>query len=439
MRAGGPLVAQVGGVLGLRIVSLLASLVASILAARALGPALRGELAVMIALPALVAAVALLGLDMANMSFAGRTPTSHTTVARYSLAYAAIMGAGLVLAGLVGSSAFPAIRLGLDPAPFAAAIALTPMLLATALLSASEAGRGRAVRVAGATALATAGYAAAIVVVTALRLASPDALFIGFALSQVLLGAFLLLSSAPCGRSETPGAVPLREYVAFGLRADLAAIAMLLLLRIDVPMIQLLAGPREVGVYATALPMAEALLLLPTAVTLFVAPRTARGQMDAEQAARVAAATLLLTLAGGVVLAAAAPLVIPALFGQAFEAATPVLWVLLPGVVLLASSRILQVHLIAGGRFRFATFAAVAALAVCVVLELLLVPRLGAMGAAAASSVAYLVFAVAMATRMRAGLRSLTGVPLRPAALARHLVERAASIVRGLRSGGPVE
>jgi O-antigen/teichoic acid export membrane protein len=99
---------------------------------------------------------------------------------------------------------------------------------------------------------------------------------------------------------------------------------------------------------------------------------------------------LLLTAAVALVLGAVAPFAIPLVFGDDFDGAATPLLLLLPGAVAYAPVAILVVYLsVRRGRPRLSLIVSLAAMALTLVSALLLIPRYGGAGAAAASTIGY--------------------------------------------------
>jgi O-antigen/teichoic acid export membrane protein len=111
------------------------------------------------------------------------------------------------------------------------------------------------------------------------------------------------------------------------------------------------------------------------------------------------------TAAAAALLVLAYPLVL-LLFGQEFRASVLPLIVLLPGAVAMSHSRVLAGDLMARGRVDVTMRIALVALGVNVAANLLLIPGLGALGAALASTISY---SVNLLLRLRAYCR-LAGV-----------------------------
>jgi len=131
------------------------------------------------------------------------------------------------------------------------------------------------------------------------------------------------------------------------------------------------------------------------------AERTAAGERDqlAAQAMRVA---LGATAVAAAVLALLAGPVLAWLFGGRYAASAPALRALLPGIVAFAPGAVLAGDFIGRGRPVWNAHASLLTVLVNVACGLWWIPRLGAVGASLASTVAYAAGATAMVLRFRA-------------------------------------
>ena len=122
--------------------------------------------------------------------------------------------------------------------------------------------------------------------------------------------------------------------------------------------------------------------------------------------------TILLAAIGAGLLAIAAPVVVPLVFGSEFRGSVDALWLLLPGTVALTGSKVLTGYIFSQGRPLVNTGITVLALAVTLVADLTLIPAFGVNGAAAASSLTYVAhFAAALvAYRLISGQPALDAV-----------------------------
>jgi O-antigen/teichoic acid export membrane protein len=117
--------------------------------------------------------------------------------------------------------------------------------------------------------------------------------------------------------------------------------------------------------------------------------------MEADKGAQVAAVacrnTLVVAAAAAAGLGAVAPLAVPIVFGDAFSPAIRAIFWLIPGIIALSGAKVLSSYIFSQGRMAVTSLVALVTLAGTVMFDLLLIPRFGISGAAAASSIAYSV------------------------------------------------
>jgi O-antigen/teichoic acid export membrane protein len=189
-----------------------------------------------------------------------------------------------------------------------------------------------------------------------------------------------------------------RSVAAYGMRGQVGGVMTLLNLRLDFILLQLLAGPAVLGVYAIASKFAELVKVPGMALTYVLYPRFAREgtATAAADARRLMPRATLLTTGVSVALLGAAGVVIPAIYGAAFEPAVVPAQVILLGLALDGLGGVITGFLYGAGRPGLNSWAMAAGLLVTVALDVILIPRYGATGAAAASAVAYVTSTVAL-------------------------------------------
>ena len=209
----------------------------------------------------------------------------------------------------------------------------------------------------------------------------------------------------------------LAETVRYGARAWLGGLAHLLNARVDQVLLGLLASQAALGAYAVAVNASEVLFYLPSAVASALLPAVARGGGAAgvERTLRVFRVVILLTAVAVGVAATLGPVLLPLIFGAAYRGAVePFLW-LLPSAIGFVASAVFSNALLASGAPALSSLGPVISLTVGVTLDLLLIPQLGASGAAIAASAALLCggTAAAVAYGVRSGLRPAALIPRR--------------------------
>src|SRR5215213_679078 len=183
-----------------------------------------------------------------------------------------------------------------------------------------------------------------------------------------------------------------RTVCAFGARGQVGNLLSLLNFRLDFVLLGALTGPGVVGSYAIASKFAELLRLPSLSLFWVLYPRFAKDRA-AEAVARARwflPRAGLLTLCGALPLAALAEFVIPELYGTAFQPAVVPAQILLLGLSLEGISGVIMAFLYGQGRPGLNSLVTGGGLIVTIVLDLLLIPRYGATGAAWASTAAYL-------------------------------------------------
>lgn len=183
-----------------------------------------------------------------------------------------------------------------------------------------------------------------------------------------------------------------KQIASYGLRGQVGGFITLLNLRLDFAILGAMAGPAVLGSYAVASKYAELLRLPGTALTWVFYPRLAK--LAESEAASVARRMIRPTLLG--ILVAAIPIflltspVMRLLYGEQFGPAVAPARVLLAGMLLAGASGVASAYLYGRGTPGLNSIVLGIGLVITVVLDLLLIPAHGALGAAAASTAAYL-------------------------------------------------
>jgi len=215
--------------------------------------------------------------------------------------------------------------------------------------------------------------------------------------------ALALLSSmlVRLGASFWPrwNSLVMKTTLKFGLRSYVGNVLQFFNYRLDVFLVNFFLGSASVGIYTVAVAMAEMLWYLPNAVGFVIFPKAANTSAEAMNrfTPRVFRITLMLTAAGAVVLALIGKPFIEIVYSPAFASAYGPMLALLPGVVLLGGGKVLTNEIAGRGYPQYNSIASGVSLVLTIGLDLLLIPTLGVLGAAIASSVAYVaIFILAL-------------------------------------------
>jgi O-antigen/teichoic acid export membrane protein len=377
---------------GASVVSAAGFLVASIVLARALGPEGRGSVAFVTVLALLTARTVKVGLGPATSILVAERPAARPTLLSNLLGFSLVsglVGAALVTGGL--------LVLGVEPAGIDGELLV---LLVGAIIAASLVddafliGCGRLRPAAAITASGGWLYAASVVLVALTAGIRVETALAAWIAGHLLWAALLVGVGARAEGIAVPRVGLLVESIRFGVRAWAGSISQFLNARLDQILVGVIASSATLGLYAVAVNAAEMLLFLPNAVATALLPTLARMGPESEavqRTLRTFRSSLLVTLATIVVAGACGWVLIPVVFGEAFEGSVEPFLLLLPGAVGYAALSIFGNALLAARAPGLASTSRVTALGAGLALDLLLIPVLGASGAAAAASAAFLV------------------------------------------------
>lgn len=161
--------------------------------------------------------------------------------------------------------------------------------------------------------------------------------------------------------------------------------------RSDIWIVTYFLTKKEVGNYVLATGLAQFVWVLPIALNSLIFPGTASGRSSFEQIRDWSIFGFLIVAAGCLIGAPLAPLVIPFVYGQDFADAALLFILLAPGIALFSLSKTYAGYLAGIGMLNRNLAASVAGFLVSILLNFLLIPSIGAAGAAIASTVSYMV------------------------------------------------
>lgn len=387
-----PVVANVAA----RIAALASLAVATLIVARAGGPPAVGIYALLRVLPGLAGVLASCGLPSASAFFLAG-PTTNDRRLRPTIVGIALSGSVLgTVAWMAGAPVlhrlfFPSLSTGLVAMAGLAVLTQLPVANAKGCCQGSD-------DLAGANwiiMLEELVFVAAYPLLRALGVHGHAAVLAALVVTDVATASWGWARLARRGffrHRARPSLGLARRVCGFGLRGQLGGFLSLLNLRLDFVVLGALAGAGAVGTYAIASKFAELLRLAPMAYTYVLYPRFAR----TPKGAAVAEARVLIRRVGVFTAAAAVPLglaavvLLPFFYGDAFRPAIVPTQILLFGLAGEGLAGVITGFLYGRGRPGLNSLSVGVGLVVTVILDVALVPRWGAIGAATASAAAYL-------------------------------------------------
>ncbi len=195
-----------------------------------------------------------------------------------------------------------------------------------------------------------------------------------------------------------------RTSLRFGFDAYLANLLWALMLRIDGFLLGAMRGAERVGYYSVAVLLAEILWYFPSSLTLAMSRRVSADPQGEALAltCRASRMGLWFVASGSMVVTLVAAPMIRLVYGEAFLPAVRPLWILLPGVTAIAVAKPLSLFYTQHkGSPRVNAWLSGVAVTVNIGLNILWIPEFGPSGAAAASTVSYLLVTVLLLLRIR--------------------------------------
>jgi O-antigen/teichoic acid export membrane protein len=367
--------------------------VAVLIVARGLGPAGRGTVAFITVAALVVAHVSGLGVGEATTVLSARHPARRPVLLANALSF--FLGSGFVAATL----AFLGLALsGIEPAGVGTP-ELVILWLGIISCAAGEAGYSflvgveRLRQLAVITGCASWVYAGLVFVLWVGPGLTVGRAALAWTATEALRAVVLISLSSRGTILGLPDRRLLIEEIGFGLRLWIGSLARFLNFRTDQILMGFIATEAALGFYAVAVNVSEVLLYLPSSAATALLPLIARTEpaRRCPETLRAFRSVIFVTAAGVAVAALLGPVLLPAVFGDAFdESVIPFLW-LLPGTFGYAASAVFSNALVGSSSPGLSSLGPIVSLALGFALDLALIPPFGATGAAAAASAAFLV------------------------------------------------
>jgi O-antigen/teichoic acid export membrane protein len=379
------------GTFGANLAAAVLSLGNVLIVARTLGASGRGQVAFLIAVSTLTTWVASIGIQQANANIGGKRSETVPRLATNSVLWALALGLASTLLVSAVVAIFPGAGGPVDPLLLTVTLVFVPSTLVKLFLQylLQSHYHFTITNVAW-----VAGPAISVVVNTTLAvlgLLTVEASIAIWLAGQTFSAALLSWYVARHFGFGRPDRALARESASFGLKTHIGELAALGNYRADQWFVGAMAGSRELGRYSIAVAWAELLFYIPGVIALLQRPDLVRA--DPTSALRIAGQSIrrgaLLSLVAASVLIITAPLLCVTVFGADFRGSIDDLRVLALGGVGIATSVLLGNALIAQRRPLLAAAADATALVVTLALDILLIPGLGGLGAAIATTVAY--------------------------------------------------
>jgi O-antigen/teichoic acid export membrane protein len=324
-----------------------ASLVVSgVAAARLLGPQQRGNLALLVLLPTILAKLGGLGIPLALPFFVARAPASAATIARLVFPIALLQAIVCVAIHATILLLILGHRMGDLQVPALLTLITVPTLLAFDYSLGLFQGLGRFGAFNLFRGLPASLYAFGVFGLLVLGAGNLLTVTLVLVLSGFLVVPIcLLICLSGMPRRTRTGALPSRSQIArFGLKGLFGGVSPIESFRLDQAIVGLLLSPAALGLYVVALAFTNLPRFVSQSIGFVAYPHIAgKSDRGGEWAALRSFFlwSMALTIPVVVALVVAAGLLVPFFFGESFNPAIPVVRILLVGSLFLAARRIL--------------------------------------------------------------------------------------------------
>ena len=406
-----PFAVQIGWTLAVRLLMTGNSVIAGIIVARWLGADGLGQLGVINVTVAMVVQLGSAGLPSANTYFIAKDKSQLPSVAINSLFFATIVGTLLAFAlTLIGQQRPDWFGFILPDLIRIAAISI-PFQLVTLIglnifLALGDVRRFNLLDLAGQSFVLINALIVLIIfnsgLMTLITLNTAAAVAVGVI---IIVLVAMYATKLRTGTSWRIDLKLLGRMLGYGLKFHISILAAALMFRADLLVVNHFHGAAAAGVYTVASQVAMMLMMLPGVIATLLFPRiTAEQDLRGEITSRITRHTVFVML---LICLIAVPFsfLLPVLYGAAFSDATVQLLILLPGVYLVGIQSVFAQHFNAIGLPPAIPALWLTTLLVHVSLLFILVPPLGARGAALASLISYVI----IFTLMLIYFRSNTG------------------------------
>lgn len=382
--------------MGSKIVVLSLGLVISILLARGLGPEGRGYYTLAILYPTLIVTFINFGLGSSSVYYIAQGKHTLKEVFSTDTMISLTLGVVGIVIGLLLPLLFPSRIFPDVPQRFLLiALLLVPLNLFSGQVGTQVLLGARRISEFN---LSTIINNLAFVILLAVSLLVVKADVMGAVSANILSTAFfcillfILVYRIAGGFSFKFSRAYLRDAISYGSKTYLGSIISFLNYRIELFMLGIMMPAAALGYYSVAVGLAERLWLVSQSAAMLIFPTIAAEQDEGKRnqfTPVISRNVLLITFLGALAFFLISPWLITLLYSESFQQTIQLFRILLPGVVFLSGSRVLANDIAGRGKPLLNTYVGGFGLLIQVGMNLVLIPRYGAAGSAAATSLTY--------------------------------------------------
>lgn len=372
----------------------LLSMVSQIIITRVLGPAGKGLYAFLVQIPTVLVPLCSLGLNYANTYYIAKDPANGKKAVGSSIAMAVTLGGAMAL--ILGLS-YLGLRNGYMQAVTSQQLGLILLAIPFGLLNLYWLsvlwGMDSIGKYNLALLIQFLTLSCGVALAAAAHCLTVTTSFAFWTAGNIVTTLYMLpeMGKIVRWRFQTFSAAYIRQTLGYGLKSYLANVMMVINYRLDLFIVTGFLPLSQVGLYATAVTLAEMVGYMGNAVNTALIPKLASGKdsLTFTMTPKVTRLTLMLTMLAALGMALIAYPLILLFFGSRFSGSFYPLLLLLPGIVALGGSAVLSGDLMARGKPIYTSISSGVTVGLTLILDFTLIPLWGILGAAIASSLVY--------------------------------------------------
>jgi O-antigen/teichoic acid export membrane protein len=382
-----------------QIICVVLGIIGSIIIARILGPESKGYYSLLMLVPSLLIQFGNLGIGVANSYFGGSKKYSFSVLASNSVLVSIILGTMLFGVFLLYCFIFhPAFLSEIHTGHIILVSLVIPASLLKTYFNAIILGQKR-IKDTNILAAIQASFSFLLTIIALLVLKiGIIGLIITWILSEVIgtILTFIFVWRVQSFKIFSFYLNIFWDTLKFGAIGYTGNIIQFFNYRLDMLMLASFMTIVQVGYYSVAVSIVEALWYFPASVGLVIfASTTGANIKDSNKTTPIICRnTLFITLVLAIGLFMLSQFLIIFLYGQDYSPAVKPLWILLPGGVAFSICKVLCNEMTGRGKPIINVIASAISLSINIPLNFVLIPRMGMIGAAIATSTSYLVTSI---------------------------------------------
>ncbi|MDD2889357.1 MAG: oligosaccharide flippase family protein [bacterium] len=378
-----------------QIISFASSLLVGIIFARVLGPEGKGALKLLILVPSMIVGFGTMGIEIANIYFIGQKKYDIQLLMGNTIVVTIVMSVIImILYPIFIPHFFSVLKVDVPYYLKLLTYFIVPLGLLGTFLSSFLLGLQRIVIRSIIDIIRSVSLLLFIIIcIFVFHAGLHSILIINIFISLLPVGLMFLVLKDVVKIFPSYDKEAFKSVFCFGIKGYVGNVTHYFNIRLDLFLVAFFLGPKEVGIYSVAVGLGELIWYIPSAISTVMFPAIANSTMGASKVLAINTVQKLFIpfIIIGLGIAVFGKFFIHFLYGEQFITAYPALVLLLPGILIMGICGPFWDYITGIGKIEYNLLTAPLSLGVTVALDIILIPKFGIVGAAIASSCAYIV------------------------------------------------